>query len=161
MIFQIQIKKYMAETQPSSAWKSCGNNAVAKARKRRAPAEENNRCNRRPPHTGGDGYESARRFPQTDSECGTATISAPRAQLKNSADSASSKLRHRNLSAYRIGCKMGRGNYGVVYKAQHSITDTLVAIKCLKGDPDGEGVPSTTLREISLLRDLNHPNIIR
>ena len=28
-------------------------------------------------------------------------------------------------------------------------------------DPDGEGIPSTTLRELSLLRDLNHPNIIR
>lgn len=56
---------------------------------------------------------------------------------------------------------MGSGNYGVVFKARHSATNDWVAIKCLGSDPDGEGIPSTTLRELSLLRDLNHPNIIR
>jgi len=52
-----------------------------------------------------------------------------------------------------------------VYKGKHKFSGKLVAIKKMKFD-DGkngkskEGIPSTALREISLLKELNHPNIV-
>lgn len=39
-------------------------------------------------------------------------------------------------------------------------TGDQVALKKIKLDADDEGIPSTALREISILRTLNHPNIV-
>ena len=56
--------------------------------------------------------------------------------------------------------KIGEGTYGVVYKAR-SIRDNLtVALKRIRLDQDEEGVPSTAIREISLLKELRHENIV-
>jgi len=83
---------------------------------------------------------------------------------------------------------VGEGTYGVVYKAKDKQTDEIVALKVrvprpsylnawgvpLTGSPfapsslvqrirlevEDEGIPSTTLREISVLRQLQHPNIV-
>lgn len=57
--------------------------------------------------------------------------------------------------------KLGRGTYGTVYKAQKANSNELVAIKKIKLDVETEGVPSTTLREISILKKMVHPNIVR
>ena len=48
--------------------------------------------------------------------------------------------------------KIGEGTYGVVYKARDKITDQIVALKKIRLEADDEGVPSTAIREISLLR---------
>jgi serine/threonine protein kinase len=57
--------------------------------------------------------------------------------------------------------KLGEGTYGVVYKAQDLQTNQIVALKkIIIHDEDGEGIQPTTLREISLLRELQHPNIV-
>ncbi|NXK72413.1 CDK3 kinase, partial [Amazona guildingii] len=57
--------------------------------------------------------------------------------------------------------KIGEGTYGVVYKARNKRTGQLVALKKIHLDSDMEGVPSTAIREISLLKELKHPNIVR
>lgn len=57
--------------------------------------------------------------------------------------------------------KIGEGTYGVVYKARNKLTGEAVALKKIRLDTETEGVPSTAIREISLLRELNHPNIVR
>ncbi|XP_015783365.1 cyclin-dependent kinase 2 [Tetranychus urticae] len=57
--------------------------------------------------------------------------------------------------------KIGEGSYGVVYKARHRISGDLVALKRIPLDIESEGVPSTAIREIALLRELNHPNVVR
>lgn len=57
--------------------------------------------------------------------------------------------------------KIGEGTYGVVYKARHKLTGETVALKKIRLDTETEGVPSTAIREIALLRELNHPNIVR
>ncbi|XP_030900721.2 cyclin-dependent kinase 3 isoform X2 [Melopsittacus undulatus] len=57
--------------------------------------------------------------------------------------------------------KIGEGTYGVVYKARNKRTGQLVALKKIRLDSDSEGVPSTAIREISLLKELKHPNIVR
>ncbi|KAM5216637.1 cyclin-dependent kinase 3 isoform 1-T3 [Hipposideros larvatus] len=57
--------------------------------------------------------------------------------------------------------KIGEGTYGVVYKAKNKETGQLVALKKIRLDQETEGVPSTAIREISLLKELKHPNIVR
>ena len=56
--------------------------------------------------------------------------------------------------------KIGEGTYGVVYKARNKKTGKLVALKKIRLESEEEGVPSTAVREISLLRELRHPNIV-
>ena len=53
---------------------------------------------------------------------------------------------------------IGEGTYGVVYKATEKATGAIVALK--KSKLEDDGVPSTSLREISLLKELHHPNIV-
>ncbi|KAL7740874.1 hypothetical protein ACLKA6_014039 [Drosophila palustris] len=55
--------------------------------------------------------------------------------------------------------KIGEGTYGVVYKGRNRVTGQIVAMKKIRLEADDEGVPSTAIREISLLKELKHPNI--
>jgi len=56
--------------------------------------------------------------------------------------------------------KIGEGTYGVVYKAKNRKTGVMVALKKIRLENDEEGVPSTAIREISLLKELQHSNIV-
>ena len=57
--------------------------------------------------------------------------------------------------------KVGEGTYGSVYKAADRATGALVARKRIKlSSNEREGMPLTSLREVSLLRRLRHPNIV-
>jgi len=65
------------------------------------------------------------------------------------------------LSNYERIEKIGEGTYGVVYKAIDKRTGMVTALKKIRLETEDEGVPSTTIREVSLLRELsNHPNIV-
>lgn len=59
--------------------------------------------------------------------------------------------------------KIGEGTYGVVYKARDLTTkdNRIVALKKIRLEAEDEGVPSTAIREISLLKEMNDPNIVR
>ncbi|XP_060068650.1 cyclin-dependent kinase 1-like [Ylistrum balloti] len=56
--------------------------------------------------------------------------------------------------------KIGEGTYGVVYKGRHKKSNRTVALKKIRLESEEEGVPSTAIREISLLKELQHPNIV-
>ncbi|PGH19257.1 CMGC/CDK/CDC2 protein kinase [Polytolypa hystricis UAMH7299] len=59
--------------------------------------------------------------------------------------------------------KIGEGTYGVVYKARdltHHPT-RIVALKKIRLEAEDEGVPSTAIREISLLKEMHDPNIVK
>lgn len=57
--------------------------------------------------------------------------------------------------------KLGAGTYGTVYKAVRiDNPNEICAVKKIKLDVESEGVPSTTLREISILKKMKHPNIV-
>lgn len=63
---------------------------------------------------------------------------------------------------YSIQEKIGEGTYGTVYKATCRLSGEYVAIKKIKILHEDDGVPSTALREISLLKDLDgHANVVR
>lgn len=56
---------------------------------------------------------------------------------------------------------LGKGTYGTVYKAIDLVNNRTVALKRIKLESEDEGVPSTAIREISLLKRLNHVNVVR
>ncbi len=56
----------------------------------------------------------------------------------------------------------GKGSYAVVYKACDRSTGRTVTLKKLRLDHnEREGVPGNAIREVSLLMELDHPNIVR
>lgn len=42
----------------------------------------------------------------------------------------------------------------------HNLNE-MVALKKIRLESEEEGIPSTAIREISLLKELNHPNIVK
>ena len=50
--------------------------------------------------------------------------------------------------------KIGEGTYGIVYKAKDKKTGELLALKKIRLEAEDEGIPSTAIREISLLKQL-------
>ncbi|KAJ9593274.1 hypothetical protein L9F63_015149 [Diploptera punctata] len=57
--------------------------------------------------------------------------------------------------------KIGEGTYGTVFKAKNRETHEIVALKRVRLDDDDEVMPSSALREICLLKELKHKNIVR
>jgi cyclin-dependent kinase 2 len=57
--------------------------------------------------------------------------------------------------------KIGEGTYGVVYKARDRITGQTIALKKIRLEQEEEGIPSTAIREISLLKELQQRNVVR
>lgn len=64
------------------------------------------------------------------------------------------------MEKYQKKEKLGEGTYGVVYRAINTETGEVVAIKKIRLEKEDDGVPSTAIREISLLKNLKHPNIV-
>ncbi|CAM4638584.1 unnamed protein product [Leuciscus chuanchicus] len=55
---------------------------------------------------------------------------------------------------------IGEGTYGQVYKAKDKDTGELVALKKVRLDNEKEGFPITAIREIKILRQLNHRSVV-
>jgi serine/threonine protein kinase len=72
---------------------------------------------------------------------------------------ASKKLETDNR--YEVMGKIGSGTYGNVFLCKDRNTGELVAIKKIYFHEQDEGYPGTALREISLLKELNHRSIIK
>lgn len=64
------------------------------------------------------------------------------------------------LDKYHKLGKIGEGTYGVVYKAEDKVTHQIVALKKIRLEAEDEGVPCTAVREIALLRELQHANVV-
>ena len=48
-----------------------------------------------------------------------------------------------------------------MFKAKNRENFEIVALKRVRLDEDDEGIPSSALREICLLKELKHPNIVK
>jgi len=64
------------------------------------------------------------------------------------------------LDRYERQEKLGEGTYGIVYKCRDRQTGETVALKKIRLEKEDDGVPSTAIREISLLKGLRHPNVV-
>uniref|UniRef100_A0A8C6UBY6 cyclin-dependent kinase n=1 Tax=Neogobius melanostomus TaxID=47308 RepID=A0A8C6UBY6_9GOBI len=55
--------------------------------------------------------------------------------------------------------KLGEGTYATVFKGRSKLTENLVALKEIRLEHE-EGAPCTAIREVSLLKNLKHANIV-
>ncbi|OAA54096.1 negative regulator of the pho system protein [Niveomyces insectorum RCEF 264] len=65
----------------------------------------------------------------------------------------------RHLNSFQQLEKLGEGTYATVFKGRNRHTGELVALKEIHLDSE-EGTPSTAIREISLMKELKHENIV-
>lgn len=65
------------------------------------------------------------------------------------------------MDAYDKLENIGEGNYGVVYKCMERYSKEIVVVKKIRMEVQDEGIPPTAIREISILKELNHPNIVK
>ena len=54
-----------------------------------------------------------------------------------------------------------KGTYGEVFSAVNTLDNSIVAIKRIKTEHCNEGIPQTTIREISFLKELDNPNVVK
>ncbi|XP_077299652.1 cyclin-dependent kinase 12 isoform X2 [Arctopsyche grandis] len=66
----------------------------------------------------------------------------------------------RCVDVFEVIAQIGEGTYGQVYKARDRRIGQLVALKKVRLENEKEGFPITAVREIKILRQLNHKNIV-
>ncbi|WVQ73841.1 hypothetical protein IAR50_003422 [Cryptococcus sp. DSM 104548] len=64
------------------------------------------------------------------------------------------------MMGYETGRKLGEGTFGVVTQATERSTGREVALKKITTHNQRDGAHITTLREIKILKSLNHPNVV-
>ncbi|URD83975.1 Cyclin-dependent kinase [Musa troglodytarum] len=65
------------------------------------------------------------------------------------------------LQQYELVGKIGEGTYGLVFLARTSLRKGCIAIKKFKQSKEGDGVSPTAIREIMLLRETCHENVVK
>jgi cyclin-dependent kinase 12/13 len=66
----------------------------------------------------------------------------------------------RCVDVFEVLAQIGEGTYGQVYKALDHHRNEMVALKKVRLEHEKEGFPITAVREIKILRQLNHKNIV-
>ena len=56
---------------------------------------------------------------------------------------------------------LGQGTYGKVYKAKDNLDGQDVAIKIMKLEQEENGISQSNLREVSIMKSIDHPNLLR
>ena len=69
--------------------------------------------------------------------------------------------RNKSDERYERLVTIGEGTYGKVFKGIDRITGKTIALKKIKLENEEEGIPPTSLREIAILKELNHMNIVK
>ncbi|XP_055923818.1 cyclin-dependent kinase-like 1 isoform X1 [Eupeodes corollae] len=64
------------------------------------------------------------------------------------------------MDRYEKLSRLGEGSYGVVYKCRDRDTGALVAVKRFVESEDDPAIRKIALREIRLLKNLKHPNLV-
>jgi serine/threonine protein kinase len=67
----------------------------------------------------------------------------------------------RTIAHYDRKEQIGEGTFGQVYKAICPSTGRIVALKKIRLSVASEGLPRTVIREIKILKALQHPNMVR
>uniref|UniRef100_A0A1I8HVX4 Protein kinase domain-containing protein n=1 Tax=Macrostomum lignano TaxID=282301 RepID=A0A1I8HVX4_9PLAT len=90
-----------------------------------------------------------------------AAINGPAASLNFSGASASGAAAlTEEFVKPKLCQRLGEGAYGQVYKARDKDNGELRALKRVRLEKEKEGFPITAVREIKILKQLHHPNIV-
>lgn len=65
-----------------------------------------------------------------------------------------------SIDLYDVRAKLGEGTFGQVHQGTFKPTGTAVALKEIIVRERDEGMPITALREIKIMKALNHPNVL-
>ncbi len=65
------------------------------------------------------------------------------------------------LDKYQIIEKIGEGIYGTVFKVQDKTNDQFFALKKTKTRNQHQGIPSCSLKEISILKEIESKYVVR
>jgi len=84
----------------------------------------------------------------------------PTHQLVLEAIDAEKRRGDMSANKYKKLEKIGEGTYGEVFKAKVRKTNQIIALKKIRMESEDEGIPSTAVREISILKQLDHPNVV-
>ncbi|CAH1973086.1 unnamed protein product [Acanthoscelides obtectus] len=68
--------------------------------------------------------------------------------------------RCRFVSEFEKLNRIGEGTYGIVYRAKDTTSDKIVALKKVRMDLERDGIPVSSLREIQVLLNCRHENIV-
>lgn len=140
-----------------------------KARKQQEEAERAKAAAARPANASGDG-DGDDGPPAKRRRLSPQPASAPTPTTTTDATGHSRLLRFdgggfgkcRSVENYDKLNDIEEGAYGWVARAKELATGKIVALKRLKVDPkDRSGLPVTGLREIQILRDCSHRNVVR
>lgn len=88
------------------------------------------------------------------------TFRRPTILARNAFDDDLPNWGERCVDVFDIVQQIGEGTYGQVYKAQDRNSGVMVALKKVRMENEKEGFPITAIREIKILRQLNHPSIV-
>jgi cyclin-dependent kinase 12/13 len=84
---------------------------------------------------------------------------------QNKVDLSQGHVRARNVhEAFEKLRQLGHGTYGEVYLARDRVTNEQVALKKIKLEASKEkrsGFPITALREMRVLKQLDHANVVK
>ncbi|XP_063096177.1 cyclin-dependent kinase 18 isoform X2 [Cavia porcellus] len=83
----------------------------------------------------------------------------PRPLSRMSRRASLSDIGFGKLETYVKLDKLGEGTYATVFKGRSKLTENLVALKEIRLEHE-EGAPCTAIREVSLLKNLKHANIV-
>ncbi|KAI7871226.1 kinase-like domain-containing protein [Spinellus fusiger] len=66
----------------------------------------------------------------------------------------------RDVEDFKKLNRVGEGTYGVVYRVIDTQSNQVVALKKIRMERETDGMPISSLREISILKRMRHPNIV-
>jgi hypothetical protein len=66
----------------------------------------------------------------------------------------------RDVNVFLKKHQVGQGTYGSVFVGEDKLSRQIVALKRINTEQEENGFPITAIREVKILKALNHPNIV-
>eukprot|EP00397_Hematodinium_sp_SG-2012_P051933 GEMP01061140.1.p1 GENE.GEMP01061140.1~~GEMP01061140.1.p1 ORF type:complete len:331 (+),score=50.28 GEMP01061140.1:107-1099(+) len=85
----------------------------------------------------------------------------PKQPAKHSARETKNKNKFETRYAFVSKTPLGSGTYGEVYKVRDRLSGIVYALKNMKLQDRDEGVPPTAVREVSIMMEMKHENLVR
>ncbi|KAJ9510851.1 hypothetical protein QJQ45_027737 [Haematococcus lacustris] len=96
----------------------------------------------------------------SDSEPGPGSEGAASPPTQHTISRYDMRKECRNVDLFERIEKISEGTYGIVYKAREKSSGRIVALKRVKMEKERDGFPITSVREINILLNFHHPNIV-
>lgn len=144
---------------------SCGMAAVMSQPPPPGPRSSNHNAMKRPPapkrpSTAPSRNSSAKRH--MDQNISSRTTNRPKMiKLETGSISIIAPASLRDVTTFKKKHQLGQGTYGTVNMGEEKDTGEIVALKRINTEQEENGFPITAIREVKILKALNHTNIVK